>query len=178
MKKFFFILWNVILIFLTLCVLLSVCVKVLDWIATKRMNEHAANWGCVFSVYNVLGTVRDEAYSDVWKKGAGHEEGVSAATRLGCCIAHSVDRRDSVFDYTDLHAVFQRDGSGWIILDSSGNPLEVMWCDDKESGRLSDNVKAVRFGNLYVWSRGRNGKNEYGFGDDVWIRISDPYDFE
>ena len=151
--------------------------SVLNSITNKRMHEEGAIFGCLMCVYNVIGEVRDKAFCDVWEKGATHGDGVIAAVRLGCCVVHSIERMHPSFCDENIHAVFLYDANSWSIVDPSGRPLEVMWCDDVQSDRLSDRVKNCRFGNLYVWSRGRNGKNEYGYGDDICIRPVKPYDF-
>lgn len=59
------------------------------------------------------------------------------------------------------------------VMDLWGNPFVVIWARNLEelstSGIfISDAIiRNWRIGNCYMWSAGRNGRNDWGHGDDV-----------
>ena len=69
-------------------------------------------------------------------------------------------------DFDSKNPAFTKSGSSYELRDRWGNPLEV----HTKAEVSKFNVAPAISGNensILIWSKGSNGKNEWGRGDDV-----------
>ena len=146
------------------CLIALIPLLYFAWRTTMRAKKAEEYRRRVFSVYNVRMAFQN--YLE-YSNGASYLRPTANPTNYLLQIAKRFEDEDGYLFQ------FGRCNGEECVMDLWGNPFVVIWTKDldelsRKGIMISDGVlRGFKIGECYMWSCGRNGKNDWGHYDDV-----------